>query len=155
MTNLREVCKLLYFKDFNPHFVLDLLFGLYVYRHTDTYTDTHTHGFPDSSVGNKCNGSIPGSETSTGEGIGYPLQYSWAFFVASWVKNPPAMRKGSIARLGQSLWEGKGCILQYSGLKNSMDYIVHGVAKSQTWLSHFQFCVCVCVSVWVCIYIYK
>ena len=58
--------------------------------------DTCSLGFPDSSVGKEstCNaedpGPIPGLERSTGEGIGYPLQYS--------------------------------------GLENSMDYIVHGVA---------------------------
>jgi len=34
--------------------------------------------------------------------------------------------------------EGKGCPLQYSGLENSMDCIVHGVAKSQTRLSDFH-----------------
>ena len=45
-------------------------------------------GFPDSSVGktSACNsgdpGSIPGLERSPGEGIGYPLQYSWDSFVA-------------------------------------------------------------------------
>ena len=37
---------------------------------------------------------------------------------------------GSIPGLGRSLGEGKGYPLQYSGLENSMDYIVHGVAKS-------------------------
>ena len=36
-------------------------------------------------------GLIPGSGRSPGEGIGYPLQYSWAFLVAQLVKNPPAM----------------------------------------------------------------
>ena len=36
-------------------------------------------------------GSIPGSVRSTGEGIGYLLQYSWAPLVAQLVKNPPAM----------------------------------------------------------------
>ena len=36
-------------------------------------------------------GSIPGSGRSPGEGIGYPLQYSWAFLVAQLVKSPPAM----------------------------------------------------------------
>ena len=41
----------------------------------------------------------------------------------------------SIPRLGRSPGEGKGYPLQYSGLKNSMDCIVHGVAKSQTQLS--------------------
>ena len=36
-------------------------------------------------------GSIPGSGRSSGEGIGYPLQYSWASCVAQLVKNLPAM----------------------------------------------------------------
>ena len=41
-------------------------------------------GFPESSVGKEytCNagnpGSVPGSGRSAGEGIGYPLQYTWA-----------------------------------------------------------------------------
>ena len=35
--------------------------------------------------------SIPGLGRSSGEGIGYPLQYSWASLVAQLVKNPPAM----------------------------------------------------------------
>ena len=53
--------------------------------------------FPDSSVGKEsaCNardpGSIPGSERSSGEGIGYPLQNSWASLVTQLVKNLPAM----------------------------------------------------------------
>ena len=34
---------------------------------------------------------IPGSGRSAGEGIGYPLQYSWASLVAQLVKNLPAM----------------------------------------------------------------
>ena len=37
--------------------------------------------------------------------------------------------------LGRSPGEGKGCPLQSSGLENSMDCRVHGVTKSQTWLS--------------------
>ena len=41
--------------------------------------------------------------------------------------------------LGRSLGEGKGYPLQYSGLENSMDCIVHGVAKSQTLLRDFHF----------------
>ena len=44
---------------------------------------------------------------------------------------------GSIPGLGRSSGEGKGYPLQYSGLENSMDYTVHGVAKSQTQLSDF------------------
>jgi len=41
--------------------------------------------------------------------------------------------------LGRSLGEKKGYPLQYSGLENSMDCIVHRVAKSQTQLSDFHF----------------
>ena len=37
--------------------------------------------------------SIPGSGRSTGEGIGYPFQYSWVSLVAQMLKNPPAMRE--------------------------------------------------------------
>ena len=56
-------------------------------------------GFPDSSVGKEspCNAgdpsSIPGSGRSAGEGMGYPLQYSWASIVAHLVKNPPAIQE--------------------------------------------------------------
>ena len=39
---------------------------------------------------------------------------------------------GSVPGLGRSPAEGKGYPLQYSGLENSMDCVVHGVAKSQT-----------------------
>ena len=54
-------------------------------------------GFPDSSVGKEsvCNGGeaglIPRLGRSTGDGIGYPLQYSWGSFVAQFVKNLPAV----------------------------------------------------------------
>ena len=46
---------------------------------------------------------------------------------------------GSIPGLGRSPGEGKGYPRQYSGLENSMDCIVHVVAKSQTRLSYFHF----------------
>ena len=42
---------------------------------------------------------------------------------------------GLIPGLGRSPGEGKGYALQYSGLENSMDCIVHGVAKRRTQLS--------------------
>ena len=45
----------------------------------------------------------------------------------------------SIPGLGRSPGEGKGYPLQYSGLENSMNCIVHGVAKDQTQLSDFHF----------------
>ena len=47
-------------------------------------------------------GSIPGLGSSPGEGIGYPLQYSWAFLLAQTVKNLPAMRETWVRSLG---WE--------------------------------------------------
>ena len=46
---------------------------------------------------------------------------------------------GSIPGLGRSLGEGNGYPLQNSGLENSMDCIVRGVAKSRTFLSDFHF----------------
>ena len=64
-------------------------------------------GFPDSSVGNEstCNAgdpsSIPGSGRSAGEGIGYPLQYSWGSLVAQLVKNLPAMKETLVLFLGR------------------------------------------------------
>ena len=45
---------------------------------------------------------------------------------------------GSIPGLGTTCGEGKGCLLQCSGLENSMEHIVHGVAKSWTQLSDFR-----------------
>ena len=45
---------------------------------------------------------------------------------------------GSIPGLGRSPGEGKGYPLQYSGLENSMNYIVHRVAESRTGLSDFH-----------------
>ena len=64
----------------------------------------------------------------------------WASLVAQLVKNRPAMRETWVLSLGweDSPGEGKSYPLQYSGLENSMDSIVHGVAKSQTQLSDFQ-----------------
>ena len=65
-------------------------------------------GFPDGSVSKEyaCNagdpGSIPGSGRSIGEGIGYPLQYSWASLVTQLVKNLPAMQETLAQFLG---WE--------------------------------------------------
>ena len=46
---------------------------------------------------------------------------------------------GLIPGLGRFPGEGKCYPLQYSGLENSMDYIVHGVAKNRTRLRDFHF----------------
>ena len=63
-------------------------------------------GFLDVSVGKEtaCNAGdpslIPGLGKSTGEGIGYLLQYSWASLVAQLVKNPLAMWETWLRSLG-------------------------------------------------------
>ena len=101
-------------------------------------------GFSDSSVGKEsaCIAGDPDltpvSGSSTGKGIGYPLQYSWASQVAQQVKNPPAIR-GSIPGFRRSPGERKGYPLLYSDLKNSMDCIVLGVTKRWTQPSAFHF----------------
>ena len=70
--------------------------------------------FPGSPAGKEsaCNeggpSSIPGLGSSPGEGIGYPLQYSWASRVAQMVKNPTAMLETWVRSL---VWDdplGKG-----------------------------------------------
>ena len=52
---------------------------------------------------------IPGLGSSSGEGIGYPLQYSWASLVAQIVKNPLAIGQTWVQSLGweDPLEEGK------------------------------------------------
>ena len=56
---------------------------------------------------------------------------------------------GSIPGLGRSPGEGNGYPLQNSGLENSMDCIVHGVAKSWTRLSNFHLNLNLCSKGWV------
>ena len=59
------------------------------------------------------------------------LCFDWASLVAQLVKNPLAMRVdlGLIPGLGRSPGEGKGYLLQYFGVENSMDCIVHGITR--------------------------
>ena len=62
-------------------------------------------GFPHSSVGKESaynaedSGLIPGSRRSTREGIGYPLQYSWASLVAVFL---PGESRGRGSLVGYS-----------------------------------------------------
>jgi len=71
-------------------------------------------GFPGNSAGKESAcitgdpGLISGLGRSPGEGIGYPLQYSWASLVAQSVKNPPAIWEAWLQSLGweDSLEEG-------------------------------------------------
>ena len=82
---------------------------------------------------------------SPGEGIDYPLQYSWVSLVAQMVKNPPAVWKTWVQSLG---WEDpldKGMATHSTILtwRIPMDRgawwaSVHGVATSRTWLSIAQ-----------------
>ena len=103
--------------------------------------------FPHSSVGKEsaCNaggpGLIPGLGRSAGEGIGYPLQYSWASLVAQPVKNPPAMWETWVRSLGQEgpLEKGKATPSSILAWRMPWSVIVHGVTKSRTQMSDFDF----------------
>ena len=105
-------------------------------------------GFPVSSAGKEstCNagdpGLIPGLGRPPGEGIGYSLQYSWASLVAQMVKNLLAMQENWVWSLS---WEDplEDSIATHSSIlvwripvdRGAWQAAVHGVTKSQTWLS--------------------
>ena len=81
-------------------------------------------------------GLIPGLGRSLGEGIGFPLQYSWASLV---VKNPPAMQETWVRSLDweDSLEEGMTTHSSILVWRSPMEKyawwaIAYGVAKSQT-----------------------
>ena len=78
-------------------------------------------------------GTIPGSGRSAGEGIGYPLQYSWASLVAQLLKNPPAMRETWVQSLG---WEDP---LEKGKATHSSILAMEWVAMSWTRLNGFYF----------------
>ena len=102
--------------------------------------------FPDSSVSKEtnCNAGDPSSITrsgrSAGEGIGYPLQYSWASFVAQLVKNPVAMQETWVLSLG---WEDsldKGKANHSRILSWRIPWTVESMeSQSQTRLRDFHF----------------
>jgi len=82
---------------------------------------------------------IPESGRSPGEGIGYPLRYSWVSLVAQMVKNLPAMQETWVRPLGwqDPLEEGMGTHSSILSWRIPMDRgawqaAVHGVIKSQT-----------------------
>ena len=102
-------------------------------------------GFPGSSAGKEstCNagdpGWIPGSGRSPEEGIGYPLQYSWASLVAALVKNLPAMRETWVRSLGweDPLEEGMATHISVLAWRVRMDReawraTVHGITELDT-----------------------
>ena len=101
-------------------------------------------GFPGSSAGKEsaCNAgdpsSVPGSRRSAGEGIGYPLQYSWASLVAQLADKKSSCNAGhlgSVPGLGRSPGDENGYPLQYSGLENSMDSTGRKESDTREWLS--------------------
>ena len=65
---------------------------------------------------------------NTGEGIGYPLQYSWASLVAQLIKNPPAMKETWVQFLGwkDPLEKGKATHSSTLAWKNPMDHTPWG-----------------------------
>ena len=102
-------------------------------------------------------GLIPGLARCPGEGKGYPpvfwpgefyglyspwgcrIGYNWVTLTLGFLCGSAGKEStcnvgdlGLILGLGRSPGEGKGYPLQYSGLENSMDCVVHGVAKSWT-----------------------
>ena len=73
------------------------------------------------------------------------------FFPGGAANKEPAWNAGdlgSIPGLGRSPGEGKSNTLQYSGLENSMDCIVHGITKSWTQPSDFHFTYNIMRSLW-------
>jgi len=82
---------------------------------------------------------IPASGSSPGEGIGYPLQFSWVSLVAQTVKNPPAMQETWIRSLGweDPLEEGRATHSSILAWRIPMDRgvwraTVHWVPESDT-----------------------
>ena len=103
-------------------------------------------GFPDSSLGKESTsnaggpGSIPGSGRCTGEGKGYPLQYTWASLVAQLVKiHLQCRRPGFNPWVGKipwrRAWQPTPVFLPgESHGQGTWQATVHGVTKSQTRL---------------------
>ena len=109
---------------------------------------SHTSwGFPQNSVGKEstCNARRPWFNSWVGkipwrrDSVPIPVFLGFPCGSAGKESACNAGDLGSIPRLGRSPGKGKGYPLQYSGLENSMDYTVHGVAKSRTQLSDFHF----------------
>ena len=104
--------------------------------------------FPSNSASKEstCNAGYPGLNpglgSSSGEGIGYPLQYSWASLVAQSVKNLSEVQETWVHSLGweKPLEEGMAMHSSILAWRIPMDRgawksTVHGVAKSRTQLS--------------------
>ena len=104
------------------------------------------HCFPGSSAGRKfdCNARdsslIPRLGIFPGEGIGYPIQYSWVFLVAQTVKNLPAMKETWVWSLGWEDSPGEGTATHSSilawrihGQRRLAGYSSWGLKESDNW----------------------
>ena len=111
-----------------------------------TYIHIYFWDFPNSCrKESSCNAGEPslisGSGRSGGEGIGYPLQYSFASFVAQLVKNLPAMQETWVQSFSwkEPMEKGKATYVSILAWRIPKDRgtwqaTFHRVTKSQTWL---------------------
>ena len=103
-------------------------------------------GFPHSLGGKEstCNAGDPsliprlGRSPGKGNRLATPVFLGFTCGLAGQESTCNVGDLGLIPGLGRSPGEGNGYPLQYSGQENSMDCIVHGIAKSRTRLSNFH-----------------
>ena len=110
-------------------------------------------GFPPSSVGKEsmCNaadsGSIPGSGRSPREGIGYPLQYSWADkesqLVSQLLKNPPAIQNTWVRSLG---WEDP---LEKGKATHSSTFLITITVSKLVYSDYDQKCIYIYTEIYI------
>ena len=118
-------------------------FYIYIYIYIYTHTHTHTHG---GSVGeDSWVGEIPWRRDRllTQFFLGFPCDSAGKESTCS------VGDLGLIPGLVRSPGEGNGNPLQYSGLENSMEGIVHGVAKGQIQLGDFHFHIYIYIQIYI------
>ena len=105
-------------------------------------------GFPSSSVDEEstCNARDPslrpGWGRSTGKGIGYPLQYSWAFLVSQLVKNPPTVQETWFGRSTGENWRSSSKRNEEAELKQKRcPFVDVSCGKSKTQCCQGQYCI--------------
>ena len=97
-------------------------------------------GLPGGLAGKEsaCNagdpGLIPGLGSSPEEGIGYPLQYSWASLVAQTVKTPPAAQESWVGKIPwKRAWQPTPVFLENPHGQRSLEgYRPWGCKESDT-----------------------
>ena len=131
-------------------------------QQSDSYTHTHTHthrGFLDSGKESACRRPQFDSWVRKicwgRDRLPTPVFLGFSCGSAGKQSICNVGDLGYIPGLGRSPREGKGYTRQYSGLENSMDCIVHGVAKSQTRLSDFHMYIDIDIDVHIYIYMFQ